>query len=94
MVVSRPGRPWQPCMSPRQFVSARLHASSHCAPCHRDVLPAGPAHASLCGPGETYLLELLIGAAGVPQEAIGVEDAAGIVLVAPQVVAGCEVARP
>lgn len=39
----------------------------------------------------TYLLELLIGRARVPQEAVGVEDAAGVVLVAPQVVAGYKV---
>lgn len=39
----------------------------------------------------TYLLELLIGRARVPQEAVGVEDAAGVVFVAPQVVAGCKV---
>lgn len=46
---------------------------------------------SLLGPGVTYLLELLIGRARVPQEAVGVEDAAGVVLVAPQVVAGYKV---
>jgi hypothetical protein len=35
------------------------------------------------GSGVTYVLELLIGGTGVPQEAVRVEDAAGIVLVAP-----------
>lgn len=62
-----------------------------CYMSQRQTQPAGPPGSSLWGPAVTYLLELFIGGAGVPQEAIGVENAAGIVLVAPEVVAGCKV---
>lgn len=57
----------------------------------RKPQPASPPGSPLLGPEVTYLLELLIGGTGVPQEAIRVEDAACIVLEAPQVVAGCKV---
>ena len=57
-------------------------------PCWRNV---ALETSSLLGPGVAYLLEFLIGGAGVRQETIWVEDAAGIVLVAPEVVAGYKV---
>lgn len=56
--------------------------------CRRDKHDQQGHQARLRGPGVTYLLELLIGAAGKPQEAIRVENAAVVVHEAPQVVAG------
>lgn len=75
---------------PTLFTSVASMASFHYLS-HRDKHDQQGHQARLRGPGVTYLLELLIGAAGVPQEAIRVENAAVVVHEAPQVVAGYKV---
>lgn len=75
---------------PTLFMSVESMASFYYL-CLRDKHDQQGHEAHLRGPGVTYLLELLIGAAGVPQEAIRVENAAVVVHEAPQVVAGYKV---
>lgn len=48
-------------------------------------------HRHLPPTGVTYLLKLIVGGTRVAQEAIGIEDAAGVILVASQVIASHKV---